>query len=146
MLDKALYIMLFMWTINFVLLGVQFALLDVIHVELLINCSDNSDYCNSAKGTPLKTPIVGWVTDSNINEIVSRASGGDYTGTGIIDKFVSFAIIAAYVGWDIILLLTGINIFLFMYFMGVPMIFVIGIGLVYSILLIRAIVGYIRGV
>lgn len=141
MIDKALLMMIFMWTASFSVLGVQWALLDVMHVELEIRCSDGC----SQYGEPLKPAVIGFVEDGNVSDIVNRASGGNY-GDGAFDRVVQFAIAAAYVGWDIVLLLTGTYIFSFMYFMGVPSIFVAGLIGIYAIFLIRAIVGYIRGV
>jgi hypothetical protein len=136
---------IFMWAASFSVLGVQWALMEVMHIEFTIQCSDSSDYCQSIKGTPLRPALVGFVQDGNIGDISSRASSGNY-GDGAFDRVVQFTIAAAYVGWDIILLLTGMFIFEFMYFMGVPLIFVAGMSVLYGIFLIRAIVGYIRGV
>lgn len=133
--------MIFMWTATFMIIGVQWALLDVMHVELTIRCSDGcAEY-----GQPLRPKLTGFVQDGNISEITGRASGGEY-GDGAFDKVVQFTVAAAYVGWDIVLLLTGVFIFEFMYYMGVPLIFVGGFLTIYGIFLIRAIVGYIRGI
>ena len=137
--------MIFMWTASFMVLGVQWALLDVMHVELTIQCTDTTAYCLEKKGTPIKSKLIGFVQRGDISETTARASGGNY-GDGAFDKVVSFATAAAYVGWDIVLLLTGTYIFEFMYFMGVPLIFVAGLTVIYGIFLIRAIVGYIRGI
>jgi hypothetical protein len=117
---------------------------DVMGVELTIQCSDGCD----DYGEPLKPFILDFVTQGNINAITERAAGGSYTNDdgSSFDRVINFSTAAAHVGWDIILLLTGTYIFSFMYLMGVPMVIVTGIILIYALFLVRAIVGYIRGV
>ncbi len=144
MLDKALYIMIFMWIASFTLLGVQYMVGDIMGQEMTIQCTDSILMdCESVKGTPIKPYILNWANEANINEITQRASEGDYTG---IDKFIQFAIAAAFVAWDLIALVSGVYLFTMLYFIGMPSIMVIGLGIVYLIFLLRSIFGWIRGI
>lgn len=144
MLDKALYIMLFMWIATFGLLGIQWMMGDIMGQELTIRCSDSVLMdCDSIYGEPMKPYLLSWSSEASINTVTDRASEGNYSG---VDKFVSFAITAAYVAWDLISLVSGVYVFTMLYFIGIPSIMVIGIGIVYLILLLRAIFGWIRGV
>jgi hypothetical protein len=115
-----------------------------MHITPTIQCSDGcAEY-----GQPLKPIIVGWLNGGNFNEITLRASQGAYTNSdqSAFDKVLNFSTAAAHVGWDLVLLLTGVYIFSLVYYVGVPIIFVSGITMIYYFFLIRAIVGYIRGV
>jgi hypothetical protein len=145
LLDRALWMMLGMWMATFATLGAQYMIGDIFGWELTVQCTDSIPMdCDSIRGQPMKSYLVGYIDLANINGILSDSIAG--TDGGTIDRIVNSVQAAAYVGWNIIALMTGTYIFSFLYFMGVPTIFVVGIALVYAVLLIRAIVGYIRGV
>lgn len=133
-----------MWCLSFTALGVQYSMSDVLGWEMTVQCSDGCD----EYGQPMKPYILDVFTNGNINNIVARSSTGTYSNSDSsdFDKVINFSTAAAHVAWDVILLLTGTYIFNFLYFMGVPLIFVVGFGIAYAVFLIRAIFGYIRGV
>ena len=90
MIDKALMIIIFMYTLSFSILGVQYSVGDTFGITL-----------------------------TNL---------------------------AAFVAWELITLMTGTYIFYIMYLFGVPLIFVLGMTILYGFLLARAIIGYVRGI
>lgn len=126
-------------------LGSQYILGDVLRMDLEINCTDSIPTdCDSIKGLPIKSKLIGYIDYANINGILSNSLAG--TDGGTIDRIFQSVQAAAYVGWNVIGLLSGTTIFSMLYLLGVPTIIVTGIALVYAIFLVRAIVGYIRGV
>lgn len=136
--------MIFMWITSFTFLGVQYMVGDIMGQEMVIQCTDSilAD-CDAIKGQPMKPYLLSYFSEASINETTERAAGGDYTG---IDKFLQFAITAAYIAWDLIALVSGVYVFTTLYYIGMPSIMVIGIGIIYLILLLRAIFGWIRGI
>ena len=137
--------MLGLWLMSFIAIGVQYTFGDVFGVNLTIMCTDSLVMdCNDLYGQPMKGYLIGYVDDANIKSIMSNSLAGN--DGGAIDKFLNSVAAAAYVGWQIVGLLTGTTAFTFLWFLGVPSIFIIGFIFVYAIFLIRAIVGYIRGV
>ena len=144
MLDKSLYIMLFMWIITFSMLGVQYMAGDIMGQEITIQCTDSilAD-CASIYGEPVKPYLLNWSTEASLNTVLARAVTGNYTG---VDKFLDFAVAAAYAAWDLIKLVSGVYVFSMLYYIGMPSIMVIGIGLIFLILLLRSVFGWIRGV
>ena len=136
MLENALTIMVFMWCISFSLLGVQYVLADVVGTEI-----------KSFRGEPIKSHIVSLINEEEINERMEDIVTGNFTAnTTRYDRVETYGVAAAFVGWELVLLLTGTYIFSVLVLLGVPIIFVTAIGMVYFLLLARAIVGYIRGV
>ena len=137
-----------MWTASFMALGAQWMLGDVVGVQMVVVCYDTTPLCTDVKGTPMKPYILDFIDDGNINQLTERAVGGSYTNpdASSFDKVLNFSIAAAHVAWDIIGLLSGTFIFGFLYYSGVPLILVVGISLIYVIFLVRAILGYVRGV
>ena len=137
--------MLGLWLMSFIAIGVQYTFGDVFGVNLTIMCTDSLVMdCNDLYGQPMKGYLIGYVEQAKIKEILQGSLSG--TNGGVIDRIVESVQAAAYVGWNIIGLLTGTTAFTFLWFLGVPSIFIIGFIFVYAIFLIRAIVGYIRGV
>lgn len=137
--------MLGLWLMSFIAIGVQYTFGDVFGVNLTIMCTDSLVMdCNDLYGQPMKGYLIGYIDDAQIKEILQGSLSG--TNGGVIDRIVESVQAAAYVGWNIIGLLTGTTAFTFLWFLGVPSIFIIGFIFVYAIFLIRAIVGYIRGV
>ena len=140
--------MIFMWTSSFMALGTQWMIGDVMGVEMTVNCYDTTALCTNVRGTPMKPYILDFIDEGNINELTERAVGGNYNNPDAseFDKVLNFTTAAAHVAWDIIGLLSGTFIFGYLYYSGVPLILVVGIALIYIIFLVRAIIGYIRGV
>ena len=136
MIEKALIIILFMYSASFSLLGVQYVIGDVIGVEL-----------TSIEGVPIKSHILGLINEDQLNTVTANIVSGNFTeNTTYYDRVETFTTGAAFVAWELVTLLSGTYIFNFMWLMGVPEIFVGGFVILYLMLLARAIIGLVRGI
>lgn len=129
---------------SFSALGVQYVFSDVIGWSMTVQCSDGC----AQYGEPMKPYLLSVFSDGTINSVLTDASTGNYSpeDNSPFDKIINFSTAAAFIGWEVVQLLTGTYVFTFLYFMGVPWIFVTGFATLYAVFLIRGIVGYIRGV
>lgn len=129
---------------SFSALGVQYVFSDVIGWEMTVQCSDGC----TQYGEPMKPYLLNVFSTGSINDVLYDASTGNYSpeDNSAFDKIINFSTAAAFIGWEVVQLLTGTYVFTFLYFMGVPWIFVTGFATLYAVFLIRGIVGYIRGV
>ena len=130
MIEKSLYIMIFMYATSFGLLGGQFLMGDIIGIEL-----------KDINGNPLKSSIL-----DTINVDTLRTSAQNVIGTNQTAVTTDPITAAAGIAWELIQLMTGTYIFNIAYLMGVPLIIIAGITLLYIILLMRTIIAYLRGV
>ncbi len=148
MLNRVLWIMMAMWLMSFGLLGAQFLIGDVMQIEMVVSCSDNTEFCQNIKGQPLKPFILGGLNVDQVNEIVGNTITGNYEPDDgePFDKIKDFGIAAAFIGWELVTLITGTYIFSFMYLIGVPFIVVTALVFAYGIMVVRSIVTVIRGV
>ena len=136
MMEKALIIILFMYSTSFAIYGGQYVIGDVFNVTL-----------TSYDGTPLKSYLLDFFEEGTLNTVTGNIVNGTYVDNGTsYSRILDFSIAAAYIAWELVTLLTGLYIFNFIYLMGVPLIFVTPIVILYLILLARAIIGYIRGI
>lgn len=129
MIEKALIVIIFMYSLSFSLLGGQYVM-DTFGIEMV-----------SYEGNPIRSNLLSIVdTDSlssvtnNLNTINGTATEADPIST------------AAGLVVDILELMTGTYIFNLLFLFGVPPIFIYGLITLYAILLFRAFVGYLRGV
>ena len=135
-MEKALYIMLFMWCVSFSVLGAQFVLGDVFGITLT-----NPD------GVEIKSHLLSIVDIDTFNTQSKNIIDANFTtNSTFFDKIETFTTGAAFVAWELITLLSGTYIFNFMYLMGVPIFFVTVFVILYIALLSRAIIGYVRGI
>jgi hypothetical protein len=82
-----------------------------------------------------------------VNERTTNIISADFQGNSTYyDKVETFTTGAAFVAWELVTLMTGTYIFYIMYLFGVPLIFVLGMTILYGFLLARAIIGYVRGI
>lgn len=127
-----------MLSITIMVLVFQYTLGDVVGYDI-VSVQD---------GHELKQDVLGILNDASINAILQAAATGDYTpeDNSPFDKIVDFSIAAAFIGWKIVELITGVTFFSLIYHLGVPLILVGGLTVVFYALLIRGILGYIRGV
>ena len=148
MLNRVMWIMITMWSISFGILGAQFLIGDVLQVEMVVNCSDNTQMCQDIKGLPLKPYILGGLNVDQVNTVVGNSITGNYQpdDNTPFDKIKDFGIAAAFIGWELVTLITGTYIFSFMYLMGVPLLVVTALVFLYGIMVVRSIVTVIRGV
>jgi len=130
MIEKSLYIMIFMYATSFGLLGAQFLVGDVIGVTM-----------TDIEGNPLKSSILTTIQVDTLGTSAQNVIGTNQT-TVVSDPITA----AAGIAWELIQLMTGTYIFNIAYLMGVPLIIVAGMTLLYIILLMRTIIAYLRGV
>lgn len=136
MIEKALIIIIFMYSASFAMLGVQYVVGDVLDIEI-----------TNLNGVPIRSHLVSFVDIDTLNEQTAKIVAANYTtNSTFFSKIETFTTGAAYVAWELITILTGTYIFNFMYLMGVPLYFVAGFVFLYAILLARAIIGYVRGI
>lgn len=136
MIEKSLIIIIFMYCASFGLLTFQYVIGDVFHVY----------YTNQDGQVLSNTQIITWLNNDTINQIVGTTVTGDYSAnTTFYNKIETFTTAAAFVAWNLVTILTGTYVFNILQFMGLPQIFVVGIVFIYILFLIRAIVGYVRG-
>lgn len=135
-MEKALHIMLFMWCISFSVLGGQYVIGDVFGITI-----------TNLDGVPVKAHILTLIDEDLINETTENIVTANFTtNSTFYDEVETFTTAAAFVAWELVLLLSGTYIFNFLFLMGVPLIFVGFFVILYLALLARAIIGYVRGI
>jgi hypothetical protein len=130
MIEKSLYIMIFMYSISFSILGAQFIVGDVMGVEM-----------TDINGDPLKSSILTTIQVDQLNTSAQNVIGTNQTSI-VSDPITA----AAGIAWELILLMTGTYVFQIAYLLGIPSILVAGMVLLYIILLMRTIIAYLRGI
>lgn len=137
MLDKALLIIIVMYAISISFLTVEYTIVDVLHVEV-----------TNYRGETLNSTLVEtWMDMSVFNEQSQLIINGTFNeNTTDYNRVETSITAAAAVAWNLIILLTGTQIFALMYFFGVPFPLVAGMVILYMLLLARAIFGYINRV
>ena len=130
MIEKSLYIMIFMYSISFSILGAQFIVGDIMGVEM-----------TDINGDPLKSSILTTIQVDQLNTSAQNVIGTNQTSI-VSDPITAAAGIAC----ELILLMTGTYVFQIAYLLGIPSILVAGMVLLYIILLMRTIIAYLRGI
>jgi hypothetical protein len=130
MIEKSLYIMIFMYSISFSILGAQFIVGDIMGVTM-----------TDINGDPLKSSILATIQVDQLNTSAQNVIGTNQTSI-ISDPITA----AAGIAWELILLMTGTYVFQIAYLLGIPSILVAGMVLLYIILLMRTIIAYLRGI
>ena len=131
-------IILFMYAASISYLTVEYAFVDVFHLTV-----------TNYNGQELNGGLVStWLNIDNFNTKTGLIVTGAYTpiNATYYDRVETFTTAAAAVAWNLIGLLTGMAILNLVLFLGVPPIFVAGIGVLYTLLLARTIIALIRGV
>ena len=129
MIEKPLIIIVFMYAVSFSLLGGQYVM-DSFGIEM-----------TNAQGTALKSELLAIVGEDELNTSTSTLT--NLNGTSIeTDPIGSAAGLVV----DVLQLLTGTYIFNILFLFGVPPIFIYGLTTLYAIMLMRAIIGYLRGI
>ena len=151
MIDKAWVVIIFMYILSFTFMGVQYALADVLHFQLttMMDVYNPITKVTIPAGTEMRPYFQGYSNYGTLNNVATRVTSGDNYSTSdnsFYDKVVTSTIAAAFIGWDVITLLSGMGIFSLLFLFGIPYIFVIGIEIVYVFFLIRTIIALIRGV
>tara|TARA_B100001750_G_scaffold247405_1_gene273048 strand:- start:1688 stop:2080 length:393 start_codon:yes stop_codon:yes gene_type:complete len=130
MIEKALIIIIFMYALNFSMLGIQFMYADVVGHEMV-----------NHEGVPITSNIQNYINISQLNTTSTNVTG--MTSSAVISNPLTAA---AEIAWELFLLLTGTYIFSVIHLLGVPSIIVAGMVILYIIMLSRTIIGYLRGI
>lgn len=130
MIEKALIVIIFMYSLTFGLLAAQYTLADIYGITL-----------TNWQGQELKNPLLEIADTSGLNVILTNVTDTD-PATVQTDPITA----AAQITYQLFLVLTGTYVFNVLYFLGVPFIVVSGLAVIYLILLARALIGYLRGV
>lgn len=135
-MEKALYIIIFMYAASYSVAGVQYVIGDYYDIQIT-----NYD------GAEIQSPLEVIIDLTTFNTVSDEIVNGTFTGnTTYYDKVETFTTAAAAIAWNLVLLLSGTYIFNFLYLLGVPAYFVAIFVVLYLLLLARAIIGYIRGI
>ena len=127
-----------MYAVSISYLTVEYAFIDVFHITVT---NYNGDVLTGAfVQTQLHMDTLNSVTGDIINGTYTATNGTFY------DRVETFTTAAAAISWNLVTILTGLYIFNLILFLGVPLVFVIGMAILYVILLARTIVGLIRGI
>lgn len=137
MINKAIYVIIFMYAINGGILIAQYTMADIYGLEL-----------TNAEGTTYKSRILETINIDEFNQVTQNIENTNFQGNvsgNPFNRVVDFNVGMAYSVWELVRLLTGTEIFFLLMFFGVPE-FVVAIIIVpYIFLLIRTIVGLLRG-
>lgn len=136
MIEKSVMIIIFMYSVSFSLVGVQWMYADILGIQL-----------KNPQGQVIKTPIIDDVIKmDNVNtataNIVNATDAENSTLAAVENAFQ----IGFNVGKDIIVLITGTYVFNLLYLMGVPPIFIVPMVVLYALMVGRTLIAYIRGV
>ena len=124
-----------MYSISFGALGMQYIVGDVFHFQM-------QDF----QGNQIKNPVLQGVGTATINAIGVNSTCITNTCHNAAVNPVSYLAVAAAYAWDIFMLIAGLQIFNYMAILGAPLIFLyMFIGL-YLFLLVRSMMGWIRGI
>ena len=138
MIDKSIFIILFMYGLSISYLTVEYTFVDVFHLEI-----------RNLDGILLTGTVVqDWVKLTDLNSNTADIINGTYTPTNgtFYDRVETSVTAGAAIAWTFTQILTGLYIFNLILFLGVPSPFVIGIAILYVILLARTIIALVRGV
>lgn len=126
---------MFVYSINFSILGAQFIFADVMHTTL-----------TNFQGVPIYTDIFQSVHQDTLNQIQLNSTSQDPSWQAQVQNSFTFLGAAAKIAWNLLLLITGFYVFGVMFDLGVPLIFVLAFIGLYLILLVRSIPGWIRSI
>jgi hypothetical protein len=142
MIDKALIMIMFMYALSFSLYAGQYMLADPYGITLTTIPTPDSP-----NGVPIKLHLKAFIDEGAFNQRTANISEGNFTSNSTYyDRVETFTTAAAFVGWELVQLLTGTYVFQILVLFGVPDLFVTMIIALYTLLLARAIIGYIRGI
>ena len=136
MIEKALIIIIFVYASGFGILAVQYALADVFGISL-----------KNFEGADIKSNLVDIIRLDELNELQANIVTANFTeNSTAFDRVEDSVVAAAFVAWELILLMTGTYVFNILILLGIPAPIVAGLIFLYVMLLARAILAYIRGI
>lgn len=117
------------------MLGAQYIIGDVFHHQM-----------TNFQGQPIKTNLLNDIQTATLNKIQVNSTCTTDSCRSQVNNPITYLAYAANIAWNLILLITGFYIFGVMLDFGVPVIFVMGFVGIYLFLLIRSIMGFVRGI
>lgn len=129
MIEKALIVIIFMYSVSFSLLGGQY-IMAVYDIELV-----------NVDGTPYESALLDIIDTDEINSVTDNLN--TINGTEAESNPIE---VAAGLVVDLIGIMTGAYIFNVLWLAGIPDIFVNGVIVLYAFMLFRALIGYLRGI
>lgn len=129
MIEKALIVIVFMYSTSFALLGGQYYM-DTFGITMV-----NID------GVPIAPALLTIVDVDELNRVTGELNTVNATQAGL-DPFGVAAVLTV----EILQLMTGTYIFNLLFLFGVDAIFVYGLVVLYAIMLFRALIAYMRGI
>lgn len=135
MIDKALYVIIFFYASGFMLLGVQYVLGDVYHIEM-----------TNLDGESLQPAILLILDTDTINTVTGNIANATDAENSTLDAVLNAFQLGYNVGKELLLLLTGTYIFNIMFFFDIPVIIIAGFVALYMFCVGRTLIAYIRGV
>ena len=135
MIEKSLYIIIFMYISSFCLLGVQYVMADIFGLTL-----------KNGEGIEIKSNVLAAINQNTLNQITGDIASVNSTYNSTLDAVENSFAIGISIAFDLLTLLTGTYIFNVLYLLGIPPIFIAGMIVIYAFLLGRAIIAYVRGV
>lgn len=137
MIEKPLIILIFMYSVSFSLLGVQYMLGDAFGITLM-----------SWNGVPIKSSILSFIHQDTLNSVTQNIANVNSTYNSTLDAVENSFNIGINIGFELLTLLTGTYIFNLMFLLIGPdsAIWIAGFVVLYAIMLGRTIIAYVRGV
>lgn len=136
MIEKSLIIIIMIYSISFSALGFQYIIGDIFGFTI-----------TSFDGKNVRSEVLDWINESYLNTVTTNIVTANFTeNTTAFNRVIDSTIAAAYVGWELVTLMTGTYVFNLLYLVGVPPIYIAGMVILYVFLLGRTIIGYIRGI
>lgn len=135
MIDKAVYIVIFFYAVSFMMLGVQYVLGDVYHIQM-----------TNLSGTPIKSAILEIIQTDILNSITANIANATDAENGTLDAIVNAFQLGYNVGKEIALLLTGTYIFNIMYLFQIPAVVIAGFVVLYAVCVALTLIAKIRGI
>jgi len=130
LIEKALIVIIFMYSTSFGILSAQFLFADMIGITLV-----NQE--NVALGTSIQEIIGIYQINNSTYQII-----GLEQATTVSDPITT----AANMTWFLLQILTGTYIFSVLELFGIPAIVIAALVIIYAILLFRTLIGYLRGI
>ena len=135
MIEKSLFIILFMYFLSFGFLGMQYVIGDVFHITM-----------TNFEGVPMQPALLSIVDQDALNDVTTNIANATDAENSTLDAITNAFQLGYNVGKDLVLLMTGTYIFNVLYLLGVPAIIIVGMVIIYVLLLGRTLIAYIRGV
>lgn len=130
MIEKPLMIIIFMYAVSFSMLSVQYVIADIFGITLV-----------NFEGQPIQSSLLQIIDTGNINIVTGNLNTLNETKIET-DPITA----AAELVWDMLTLLTGTYIFNLLSLFGIPDIVIAGMVIIYSIMLFRTLIAYLRGI